>query len=378
LGYRKDKVFLLQPILGIRMVGAMKICVACGGTGGHIFPGLATAQELQTRGHLVALWLAGRDVEAASVDGWEGEITLIRAAGFPLGFSLRSIGVVLRLGAAVWASWRLMRRERPDVVLAMGSYASVGPVIAARVCGIPIVLHEANAVPGRAISFLSCFASRIGIAFQAAEQHLDAQKIVFTGFPLRSVLQQVVHLQDSCFRLLVMGGSQGAHVLNEVLPVVAKQLCERGLPVHITHLAGVHDATVVEAQYQANGVAADVHAFASDMASIYAGVDFAIARAGAATCTELAVCGVPALLIPLPTSARNHQFLNAMAMAVSGGMAMHPQQDMTVEWLTGYLGNLIKTPGVMEDMRSRLKGVAVGDGALRLADLVEEVVVDSK
>ena len=350
----------------------MRICVACGGTGGHIFPGLATARELQSRGHAVTLWLAGRDVEAASVDGWDGRRVSIRAAGFPSGISLRAIGVLFKLCGAIFASWRKMRETRPDVVLGMGSYASVGPVIAARLCGVPVVLHEANAVPGRAISFLSRFAARIGIAFEACVPHFPVDKVCMTGFPLRGALERLAHTDAPRFRLLVMGGSQGAHVLNQTLPTAVQELQARGLTMHVTHLAGVRDAESVQARYDAADVPAQVHAFTSDMASVYAETDFAIARAGAATCTELAVCGIPALLIPLPTSARNHQALNAMAMAAAGGMAMHPQQDLTVEWLVAYLGGVAENPEALVQMRARLEGVAVGDGADRLADLVEQ------
>jgi UDP-N-acetylglucosamine--N-acetylmuramyl-(pentapeptide) pyrophosphoryl-undecaprenol N-acetylglucosamine transferase len=358
-------------MVGFVWYGAMKICVACGGTGGHIFPGLATACELRARGHAVTLWLAGRDVEAASVDGWDGEITSIRAAGFPSGISLRSIGVVFRLCGAIFASWRQMRRMRPDVVLGMGSYASVGPVLAARMCGVPVVLHEANAVPGRAISFLARFAARVGITFEAASQHLDAAKVAVTGFPLRGTLSQPLHAASDVFTLLVMGGSQGAHALNETLPKALARLCTQGVSLRVIHLAGVRDADFVEKQYQALGVPAEVHAFAGDMASIYAAADFAIARAGAATCTELAVCGVPALLVPHPTAARNHQALNAMAMAATGGMAMQLQQDLTVDWLVGYLNTLIEEPDTITRMRGKLGGIARADGAVQLADLVE-------
>jgi UDP-N-acetylglucosamine--N-acetylmuramyl-(pentapeptide) pyrophosphoryl-undecaprenol N-acetylglucosamine transferase len=354
-----------------RKVGLMKICVACGGTGGHIFPGLATACELRSRGHAVTLWLAGRDVEAASVDGWDGDIISIRAAGFPSGLSLRAVGSVFRLCGAVFASWRIMRRARPDVVLAMGSYASVGPVIAARLCGVPVVLHEANAVPGRAISFLSRFATRIGITFEAAASYFDGDKVCLTGFPLRKILGSVDHIPNTVFHLLVMGGSQGAHALNETVPEAIKQLSSQGVSLRVTHLAGLRDADAVEKRYQESGVAAEVHAFTSDMATIYAAADFAIARAGAATCTELAICGVPALLVPHPTAARNHQMLNAMAMADVGGMVVQSQQDLTVDWLVGYLKNIVETPDVITAMRSKLSGSTVEDGAVQLANCVE-------
>jgi len=234
------------------------------------------------------------------------------------------------------------------------------------------VLHEANAVPGRAISFLSRFATRIGITFEAAASYFPPDKVQVTGFPLRSSLKQVEHVCGDAFSLLVMGGSQGAHVLNETVPPAVERLCAQGLALRVTHLAGLRDADAVERRYQAAGVPAEVHAFASDMATVYAAADFAIARAGAATCTELAVCGVPALLVPLPSAARNHQTLNAMAMAATGGMAMQPQQNLTVDWLTACLKDMIENPGTLKDMQSRLKGLAIDNAAERLADIIEQ------
>ena len=152
----------------IGLAGIMNIAVACGGTGGHIFPGLATARVLQARGHAVTLWLAGRDVEACSVADWPGATVHIRASGFPSGLSLRSVASVWRMAAAVATAWRRLRETQPDVLLCMGSYASVGPCLAARMLGIPVVLHEANAVPGRAISLLVRFASRVAVGFDEA------------------------------------------------------------------------------------------------------------------------------------------------------------------------------------------------------------------
>lgn len=351
----------------------MNIYVACGGTGGHIFPGLATAQELRSRGHSVTLWLAGRDVEAASIDGWNGNTISMQAARFPSGVSLQSIVAVVRILKVIFVAWSKMRKMPPDVVLAMGSYTSVGPVIAARMCHIPVVLHEANAIPGKAISFLSRFAASIGITFPSAAEYLDKNKTALTGFPLRNTLNKIEHLKGNQFTLLVMGGSQGAHVLNETLPEAIENLQKQGRSLQIIHLAGMRDADAVEERYKSANITAEVHAFAKDMASIYVRSDFAVARAGAASCTELAICGVPALLVPLPTSAKNHQMLNAMAMAKQGGMAVQCQQDMTVEWIVNYLKNLIENRDQIESMRTKLEDTAIANGAELLANLVEKV-----
>ncbi len=351
----------------------MNICVACGGTGGHIFPGLATAQELRLRGHNVTLWLAGRDVEASSIEGWDGATVSVQAVGFPKGISLQAISTTLRLCGAVFISWKKMRKLRPDAILAMGSYASVGPVIAAYFCRIPVILHEANAVPGRAISFLARFSTRIGVAFPTAIDHLDANKTSITGFPLRKSLNNTSHIVNNNFSLLIMGGSQGAHVFNEILPEAIKSLYKQNTPIQVIHLAGMNDADDVEKRYKAANIEAEVYAFAHDMASIYCKADFAIARAGAATCTELAVCGLPALLVPHPTAARNHQMLNAMSMAKQGGMAVQPQHEVTIKWPVNYIKNLTENRDQIENMRTKLKNSAIGNGTELLANLVEQV-----
>jgi UDP-N-acetylglucosamine--N-acetylmuramyl-(pentapeptide) pyrophosphoryl-undecaprenol N-acetylglucosamine transferase len=161
----------------------MNICVACGGTGGHIFPGLAAANELRLRGHEVTLCLGGRDVEAVSVDGWDGKLIALRAVRLEV--SLRNFLSLLRLPLVVLSAAGQLRRIKPDAVLAMGSYTSVAPVLAARLCRIPVVLHEANAVPGKAVSMLARFAKYIGIAFPEAAEHLPGGKTVCCGFPLR-------------------------------------------------------------------------------------------------------------------------------------------------------------------------------------------------
>lgn len=355
----------------------MKIAVACGGTGGHIFPGLATARVLQARGHAVTLWLAGRDVEACSVDGWQGETVSIRASGFPSGLSpVQGMRSAWRLLAAGGEAWREMRRRRPDVLLCMGSYASVAPCLAARLLGIPVVLHEANAVPGRAIAFLARFATRIAVGFDAALPYFAPGKAVVTGFPLRDGFSAPARERagNEPFTLLVMGGSQGARVLNTRMPDTAAALQVRtGGALRVIHLAGRQDAEAVQARYREKGVQAEVYAFSAEMPRLYACADLAVARAGAATCTELAICGLPAVLVPLPHAPRDHQMRNALAMASCGGMLVLPESEFSVEAMEQRLYTLASNPDGRRLMREALLKAVPADGARRLADLVEAV-----
>ena len=355
----------------------MKIAVACGGTGGHIFPGLATARVLQARGHEVTLWLAGRDVEASSVDGWQGGMICIHASGLPSGLSpVQGVRFVWRLLAAGGEAWREMRRCRPDALLCMGSYASVAPCLAARLQGVPVVLHEANAVPGRAISFLARFATRIAVGFDSARSHFPPGKASLTGFPLRDGFAATARERAGTepFTLLVMGGSQGAHVLNMRMPGAVAVLQDRaGEPLRVIHLAGRKDADAVRDLYREKGVAAEVFAFSSEMPRLYACADLAVARSGAATCTELAVCGLPAVLVPLPHAPRNHQMRNAESLASGGGMLVLPEAEFTEESMAQRLYTLLRNPAGRRLMSEVLRTAVPADGAQRLADLVEEV-----
>ncbi|MFA7370262.1 MAG: UDP-N-acetylglucosamine--N-acetylmuramyl-(pentapeptide) pyrophosphoryl-undecaprenol N-acetylglucosamine transferase, partial [Kiritimatiellales bacterium] len=195
----------------------LHIAIACGGTGGHIFPGLATARVLRDRGHHVTLWLAGKGGEDTAIQGWEGRIVTIPSEGFQFG-AFRSVLTALRIAGAVLRCWFIMLRHQPDVVLAMGSYASIGPCLAARLHGIPYILHEANAVPGRAVKLLAPKARAIAICFEETRYHLKGMNAVSAGMPLRPEIQRSeAAKQKSGFNLLVMGGSLGAHAINEMV-----------------------------------------------------------------------------------------------------------------------------------------------------------------
>ena len=365
----------------------MNVAVACGGTGGHIFPGVATAEVLKKRGHAVTLWLAGRDVESGSTAGWDGPVISVRAAGFPSGFSFRAVTVAWRLFVAFLQCRRRMKAGRPDILLAMGSYASVGPVLAARTLGVPVVLHEANAIPGRAISFLSCFAQAVAVAFKEAAPHLRHSRVVVTGFPVRTDLEArsedgalkpgmftLLHQAPGSFTVLVMGGSQGAHCLNEMVPPALIRMHGKGIPVQVIHLAGRHDAPDVRNRYEKAGVPAVVFEFLKEMGNAYQAAQVAIARAGAATCTELSVVGLPALLVPLPNVSHDHQTANARAVESGGGADVVDEKNVSVEWLAEYVEKLYRDPARLDAMRQKMKSSAGSGAADRIADLIESIV----
>jgi UDP-N-acetylglucosamine--N-acetylmuramyl-(pentapeptide) pyrophosphoryl-undecaprenol N-acetylglucosamine transferase len=388
----------------------LHILIACGGTGGHVFPGLATGQVLQQRGHCPELWVTGRSVENDVLRGWDGPV--FRTGARPLG-----IGTLPAFAATLWRVWRQMRRERPDVVLAMGCYSSVPPVLVARLMGIPVVLHEANAVPGKAVAFLSRFARVTALSFAASARYLPCRRTVVTGMPVRTSLagqpplegfaqpgraraphapaieasalastpkegggsggpalpepQPPAAATESAFTVLITGGSLGAHAVNELACEALLLLHKQGTTgIRVIHQCGPADEATLRARYAAAGVAAQVHAFLREMGRAYASADLAICRAGAATCFELCLCGVPAVLIPLPAAVRDHQRLNAEALVQSGGALLRIQADTTPAQLAADIESIRADPARRIAMRQALLTLAAPDAAEKLAELV--------
>ncbi|MEI7436474.1 MAG: UDP-N-acetylglucosamine--N-acetylmuramyl-(pentapeptide) pyrophosphoryl-undecaprenol N-acetylglucosamine transferase [bacterium] len=365
----------------------LSIAVSCGGTGGHVFPGLATACELRKRGHAVTLWLAGQAVEGASLAGWDGPLVTIPASGLAGGLAARGRAVWSYVGAFKQARAEL-RARRPDVLLAMGSYSSVGPVLAARLAGVPVVLHESNAVPGRALSALAPLASCVAVHFEAAAAFVRARRVVVTGMPIRAELEEeaeAIAFADARrsvqsgpdrlapFTLLVMGGSQGAVRLNASVVEALRLLAKRGAAPAVIHLAGPRNAVAVRAAYVAAGVAVEVLDFCQDMASVYRRTDAAISRSGAASCAELALFGRPSILVPYPEAARDHQRANARAIETAGGAWLLDQAAATPAALAAGIERLRTEATTYHQMAAALRRLCVPHAAARLADVVENI-----
>ncbi len=353
----------------------MKIIVACGGTGGHAFPGLAVAEELKRRGHEVIVWVSGRDVESSVMASWRGAAfaTLARQLSAKNVFSL--IRSIVRCR-------REMKRQKPDALLAMGSYSSLPPVLAARSRGVKVYLHEANTVPGRAVELLSRFAQKVAISFGFTVSHLKECDCVETGLPVRENIvkgRRFDFIPAGAFVVFVTGGSQGAHAVNELMTgaimMMKRELDRRGAsaakPLYVIHQTGFADEGRVMAAYASIGLPCRVHAFEREMADAFASSDIVVARAGASTCFELAACGKPALLIPLPSAMRNHQHFNAEQFAKLGAADEGIQDKLSARQLCRYLMEKYDRPGRLAAMGEKMRTLAVPDAAARVADMVE-------
>lgn len=360
----------------------MKIGIACGGTGGHIFPGLAVAGELRRRGHDVKLWMAGKDIENEALKEWGGSVITVPARGFQGRNPFDHLRTLANLLLVRHSCCRLMKTERPDLLLAMGSYASIGPGLAAKSAGIPLVLHEANVIPGRANRLLARHAASIAVNFEETSYYMRDRHVVVTGMPLRPELQSLgAGPHDAAsgngFTLLVMGGSRGARALNRICPRAVALLLERDVELDVVHLSGETERDDVEAIYRSCGAQAEVYAFHHDISPIYRRADLAICRAGASTCAELSAFGLPALLVPYPHAANRHQMMNAEAMERRGAANLIDQNDLTAEWLADYLYERISNPSRLERMRSNTVRHRISDGTDALATLVEDCLPET-
>ena len=351
----------------------MKVIVACGGTGGHTFPGLAVAEELQRRGHEVVVWTSGREIESSVMTRWKGPV-------FSTGAKQLSLSNVFSILRSFHRCRRELKRFQPDAMLAMGSYSSLPPVLAARSRRVSVYLHEANTIPGKAVEFLSRFADKVAISFEMTAKFLPGTPTVKTGLPIRADIvngSRFSFIPSNAFVVFVTGGSQGAHAVNglasSAISLVQEELTRRGKsdrPLYVIHQTGAADEGMVLGTYTRANVPSRVQAFEREMANAFASADLVIARAGASTCFELAACGKPAMLIPLPTAMRNHQHFNAEAFAAVGAADEGIQAKLTPLVLSRYLLGLYDHPERLAKMSAKMKSSAVLDASARVADLV--------
>ena len=352
---------------------AQKIIIACGGTGGHSFPGLAVAKNLAARGHYVIVWSSGRTIEDTVMKYWNGPM-------FSTGARPLSAKNFFANALSVIRCRREMSRERPDALLAMGSYASLPPVIAAASKHIPIALHEANTVPGRAVDYLSRFAKVIAISFDETADYLAGRHLEKTGLPVREEIFGQPRLDEvppNAFTVFVTGGSQGAHRVNEItsaaLALVQADIAKRKIPrpLYVIHQTGAADEAMISALYMAKGIPARVKAFEREMGRAFTTADVVIARAGASTCFELARVGKPAFFIPLPSAMRNHQHFNAEAFVRAGAACEGLQDTLTPRALANWILNKMEHPETLEALSKKMLALSTPNAAARVADIVE-------
>lgn len=350
------------------------LLVMAGGTGGHVFPGLAVAQALRAQGWKV-VWLGNRSgMEATLVPKHDIPMEFIQFGG------LRGKGLVtkfllpLNLLRAFWQSLAALRRVRPSVVLGMGGYITFPAGMMASLLGRPLVLHEQNSIAGLANKVLAKVADRVLCAFPDALPGGE-----WTGNPVREELAQLddpaarYDHRDGPLRILVVGGSLGAAALNEVVPKAIALLPEVQRPV-VTHQAGAKQIDTLRANYAAAQVPAQTLPFIDDMARAYADADLVICRAGAMTVSEVAAAGVAALFVPFPHAVDDHQTTNAQFLSSQGAALLVQQKDLTAEGLAQTIASLTRPQ--LKDMARLARGLAKPEATRRVAEVCSQLARD--
>ncbi|NLF17097.1 MAG: UDP-N-acetylglucosamine--N-acetylmuramyl-(pentapeptide) pyrophosphoryl-undecaprenol N-acetylglucosamine transferase [Lentisphaerae bacterium] len=365
-----------------------RIAIASGGTGGHFYPTLAIARELQRRDAEVTLLVAGRHAAAqralASAEG----LAAIEVPSFrmPDGV-LSALAFPWRAAAAVRAARREVRSLKPEVLLGMGSFAAVPACLAARREGVPLVLHEGNAWMGRANRAASRWARCAGLSLPLVEGCPVHCPTVTTGMPLRAALVEAARvgawpeafaaaagLSRSRRTLLVFGGSQGARFINDLLRQTAPLLAALAERVQVLHLTGTDDNAALLEAYRAAGLTAWVRRSEADIQHAYLAADLVLCRGGASSLCELALFGKAAIVVPLPTAAEDHQTANARVLAARQAIRHWPQREASPAGLAEILHGWLADPGPYEAQARAIRALAMPDAATRMAALCLEHV----
>jgi len=327
----------------------VRILIAGGGTGGHVFPGLALAEEVVTRhpGNDAVFVGTRRGLEAQVIPAAGFPIELIEVRGLKGRGPLESLRSLLLLPRALLWSIRILRRWRPDVVVGVGGYASGPVVLAAWLLRMPTAVQEQNAVAGLTNRLLGLVVDAAFTAFSETAANFPKGKAVQLGNPIRrQLLENFMRpsAAEALPGLLVFGGSQGAHGLNMRVIEALPHLADLRGRVRIIHQTGGRDREAVVRGYQAVGFEAEVRDFIEDMSAAYAAADLVVCRAGATTLAELTACRKPSILIPFPAAADNHQVINASSLVQAGAAVMIEERDLTGELLASEIRAILAHP----------------------------------
>lgn len=345
----------------------MKILLSGGGTGGHVFPALAVARR--------ALAQSGENTVLFVGNPHAIEATLVPAHGYPFvglkcsGFAARSLPQKLKslweLQCAVWKACGIIRAFSPDVVLGVGGYVSMPVVIAAGLLRVPIVLHEQNASAGLANRVGARWAKRICVSFPKALEDFPASRVSLSGNPVRAELFTLPPWSGVAPRILIFGGSQGARPLNECMVPAVAQLLQQIPTLRVVHQTGKTQVEEVGSAYIRAGCAEQVEVvdFITDMPQAYRDSALVICRAGATTVAELAAGGRPAVLVPFPQAAGDHQTHNAMALVNAGAAVVLPQEELTPERMATQIKQLLQNRSELSMMARRARNVAAKGAA---------------
>jgi UDP-N-acetylglucosamine--N-acetylmuramyl-(pentapeptide) pyrophosphoryl-undecaprenol N-acetylglucosamine transferase len=357
----------------------IRVVIAGGGTGGHLFPGIAVARELLRRHPDARITFAGtaRGIEARVIPREGFDLDLLRSAGLKATSLAARIRGVLLLPLSAGDAWSILSRRSPDLVIGVGGYSSGPVVLLAALRRIPTLLLEQNAVPGLTNRLLAHAVTAAAVTFDSTAGYFGRRAIV-AGNPVRpefvSEPNRSVPRAPGPPRILIFGGSQGAHAINVAMVEAAPQLALHAGRLAITHQTGERDLELVRDGYRRAGIEARVEPFLFAMDREINAADLVVCRAGATTIAELAAAGRPALLVPLPTAADDHQRRNADVLAASGAAEIVDQQTLTGAVLAARIAALIGDAERLATMAAAARRLARPDAARVIADKALELV----
>jgi UDP-N-acetylglucosamine--N-acetylmuramyl-(pentapeptide) pyrophosphoryl-undecaprenol N-acetylglucosamine transferase len=357
----------------------MKIIIAGGGTGGHLFPGVAVAEEFIKRDGSARILFAGtrHGIEARVIPKEGYQIRFLKAEGMVGRSVFRKIKAAFLFLVSIFQAMRIISSERPDIVIGVGGYASAGMVLAAHIRGIDTVIMEQNSVPGFANRFLGRFAGAVAVTYQESFSFFDRDRTYLTGNPVRkSILagQTVdagssVYSRRDRFNVLVFGGSQGAHAINSAIMAALHYLLDLRQSIHFIHQTGERELKAVTDAYTQLGFSGKVEPFIYRMPDAYAAADMVISRAGATTLAEVTATGKAVVLIPYPFAASNHQEFNARKLEDMGAAVVITERQLNGENLAGAIRELYENIERRAQMQKASKAVGRKDAAERIVDL---------
>jgi len=408
----------------------MNVLIACGGTGGHLFPGIAVAEELEKQGHKVLLLISEKKVDAqASKKYGILNFKTVPAIAKPSTFSLKMIPFLIRLRKSIKQSKEILKEHECDVVLGMGGFTSLPPIYAGKKLGLPTYVHDSNALPGKANRLTARWCHKVLLGFEAASSYFPAKKVIITGTPVRKELTMPLRqdrarskfsLPSDGKAILVMGGSQGAKNLNTIIVEAAKTIQQarftpsppkdlannssektaavqaartmtatapmapisgstrqrtlniapqNPLITRFLHITGSNDFERVR------DLAKDIEgyqviSFCDDMAAAYAACDVAVCRSGASSMTELAYVGMPSILVPYPYAADDHQTLNAAVFEKSGAAILRQESELNTQTLVEDLTRILEDESLFQTMKQRAESSAVKDAAAQICKAI--------
>ena len=361
----------------------MKIAIAAGGTGGHLFPAIALYEAISIHDPSAEVIFFNSPRDAAYYTDWKIPLYTLKTMGFPGKNVIRILRFLVTTTGAVIRSVGILRREKPSVMIGFGGYVSFAPCVAAYLLRIPVCIHEQNTIPGKVNKVIAMFSKMVFAGLPGSESYWKPSvrdKIKTVGIPVRqhAVCDEDQSADDHTFTVLIFGGSQGAGVFNSWLPDMLEALSEYKDKIRFIHLVGNNPAGPVKQAYEDSGFEHRCFQFYEAMGEIYSVCDLAISRAGAGSLTELALAGMPAVVVPYPFAAENHQYYNAKIFADNSAIELIEEKNCNDKILADKIMHFFENRAILETMRSQMAKLAIHNAGKQIMDELDHAGLFTK